>query len=632
MVTHPLLYPPFFLIAGAGALAFIRDYRVRTRAGIMLLVTGLIWGATLFVRPPQEISLVLVEGIRLVFGVNPLSQWLIMFVNLFGVAVCLYSLSCDAVKDERWYVSYLVWLISFSSLALLAADFLLFTFCAGVSLVLLYALVGIGSRDAAHKALTVVGLGDFLFILGACIYMSMIQTTRMPVSASVLLDRPISWAAFLLMAGGALAKAGCAPFHTWIPDAGGAAPMPVMAILPASLDKLVGIYLLARVCMHFFVLSGAAGALLLLVGSVTILFAVLMALAQHDLRKLLSYHAISQVGYMVVGLGCGTALGFAGALFHMLNNALYKSGLFLTAGAVGQSRKTWELERLGGLAKAMPFTFMAAMVFSLSISGVPPLNGFASKWLLYQGTLAGLVSSTSLFMRAVFAFALLSALFGSALTLASFIKFIHAVFLGEEVPQDTHRGQVPLSMKAAIGFLASLCVLLGATAARFISSFIQPALPSQLYPAGAWQSGIAFCILGAGLLLGIIVWRRPSAAATRKDSCFVGGEREGAAFRFPATEFYRTIQEVPLLKGVYRVLDLEALDIYRLLTGACSTLSYLLFILIDRFLDLSSSIVGYAALAVSFVLRRIHTGVLDQYIVWSLAGVLILLGVFMGLR
>ena len=165
-----------------------------------------------------------------------------------------------------------------------------------------------------------------------------------------------------------LAKAGAFPVHTWLPEYTEAAPSSISAFLPASLDKLLGIYFLTRICTNIFVLRQWAILLLLLIGSITIIAAVMMALVQHNYKKLLGYHAVSQVGYMVTGIGLGTPLGIAGGLFHMINNALYKSGLFLAGGATEKQTNEEELDKLGGLAVYMPITFFSALIFALSIS------------------------------------------------------------------------------------------------------------------------------------------------------------------------------------------------------------------------------------------------------------------------
>ena len=128
--------------------------------------------------------------------------------------------------------------------------------------------------------------------------------------------------------------------------------------------------------------------ILLITGAVTIIYAVMVALVQHDLKRLLGYHAVSQVGYMVLGIGTGNPIGIAGGLFHMVNHAIYKSCLFLSAGAVEKRAHTTDLSKLGGLSKYMPITFVSFLIASLAISGIPPLNGFFSKWMIYQGIIA----------------------------------------------------------------------------------------------------------------------------------------------------------------------------------------------------------------------------------------------------
>ena len=129
--------------------------------------------------------------------------------------------------------------------------------------------------------------------------------------------------------------------------------------------------------------GGILSIVLALIGAATIIIAVMIAMVQHNLKKLLSYHAISQVGYMVLGIAPGTPVGIAGGVFHMLNHAIYKCCLFLCGGAVEQATGTAELERLGGLGKKMSITFAACLIAALSISGIPPLNGFVSKWMVY---------------------------------------------------------------------------------------------------------------------------------------------------------------------------------------------------------------------------------------------------------
>jgi formate hydrogenlyase subunit 3/multisubunit Na+/H+ antiporter MnhD subunit len=610
-------------------LIFFKGDRVKKNLASLIFLAGLFWSVYICFRLPSLEIVGLIGDYGLMLGFNKLSRIIVVFVNLFGLLVCLYSR--DYMKKKGAYFSYLLWLIAFSNLALMSADFITFVFSWGVTLALLYALLNIGSGHSAKKALSIVGFADFSLMLGICLYIAATGNTLMPEKAGLALDTPVIWASFLLMLVGAFAKAGCGPFHTWIPAAAEDAPAPVMAILPASLDKLLGIYLLARICTDFFAPNAAAMGILLITGSLTIIFAVMMALIQHDLRKLLSFHAISQVGYMVLGFGTGTALGIAGGIFHMINHAIYKSGLFLVGGAVGEKGKTFELEKLGGLAVYMPLTFISGLVFSLSISGVPPFNGFASKWMLYQGTLVGMFNTPNLWLRCVYIFALVAAMFGSALTLASFAKFIHAIFLGQDHRQSNDKPkEAPLSMTAPLLILAALCVLLGVLPKLFVNDLIGPWIGKDISFIGTWNSIFAFIFLFFGLCAGLILWQLSAGRNMRKDTYYIGGETTHFEPTFPATEFYKSISAIPLINKLYRLLGTEAADFYNMLSGLLRVSANCLYLFIDRLIYYLTNAAGYLVLGLSWVFRKAHTGALNQYLAWSMAGLIIMLLIFMG--
>ncbi|MFC1806432.1 proton-conducting transporter membrane subunit, partial [Planctomycetota bacterium] len=414
--------------------------------------------------------------------------------------------------------------------------------------------------------------------------------------------------AFLLIFAGAIAKAGAMPLHTWIPSSSEGAPLPVMAFLPASLDKLLGICLLARAALQFFTVTWELQLVVMIVGAVTVLGAVMMAMIQHDLRKLLAFHAVSQVGYMVLGIGTLTLVGVIGGLFHMLNHAIYKCCLFLMAGSVRHRTGTSDLEKLGGLARLMPFTFLAAVVAALAISGVPPLNGFASKWMVYQGILATGSKVAPLF--------LIAAVFGSALTLASFVKVIHSVFFGR--PSDlVAKAQVresPPSMVVPMLWLAFLCIGFGVVAAFPVTRLVAPwvgDLNPGLFPAksqplaelmGVWyaSSSQATVLLLVGLILGAIFYLIGRVGKARVARPFIGGELAGTdEYRVPGTGFYDSVRSLPLLGGMYRDAEQEAYDVYHL-----------------------GGRYGYTLVQ---QLRGIHTGVLAVYVGWCILGLALVL-------
>ncbi|MDJ0911421.1 MAG: proton-conducting transporter membrane subunit, partial [Woeseiaceae bacterium] len=393
--------------------------------------------------------------------IDELSALVLLAVVVFGFLIAIYSPAyMKGRARHREYFTYLLWTLSISCAVVLANDLLLLLVCWGLLGLLLYLMCGIsgpGAAEAARKSLMIIGASDAVLLFGIVIYWQLAGSTQFGGDAMAL-DSPAAYIAFAAFVAAAFAKAGAVPLHSWVPDFGGSTDAPVSAYLPASLDKLLGIYLLARCVMELFVLTAAMYWILMLLGAITLLTGVMMALVQHELKRLLSFHAISQVGYMVLGIGSGTALGLAGGLFHMLNNAIYKSALFLCAGVVEKEAGSTDLDRLGGLARLLPVTFIVCTVSALAIAGVPPLNGFASKWMIYQGIIdSGSDGGIS------WAIWLSVALLGSALTLASFVKVLHATFLCKPSPDVQARDirERSPSMLVPLVVLAALCVVFG---------------------------------------------------------------------------------------------------------------------------------------------------------------------------
>jgi NADH:ubiquinone oxidoreductase subunit 5 (subunit L)/multisubunit Na+/H+ antiporter MnhA subunit len=272
---------------------------------------------------------------------------------------------------------------------------------------------------------------------------------------------------------------------------------------------------------------------------------------------------------------------------------------------------TSELDKLGGLARAMPFTFAAGVVAALAISGVPPLNGFASKWMVYQGVLATGSKIAPLL--------LIAAVFGSALTLASFVKVIHSVFFGRP-SDDVARARVveaPAAMAGPMLWLAFLCILFGVFAAMPVRELIAPCvaeLDPGLFPAkismaqalteklGIWYgtSSQATVLLLIGLILGALFYLIGRVGNARVARPYVGGELAGTdEYRVPGTGFYETVRGLPLLGGMYRDAEAEVYDVYHL--GG----------------QYGSTLVQH--------LRNAHTGVLAVYVGWCVLGLALVL-------
>jgi len=567
------------------------------------------------------------------------SSFILIFLGLFGFLISLYSVRFMRGKKRlREYYAYLLWTIAASSGAVLANNLIVFLLFWGVLGLLLYALLSLGSYRVATKGLFIVGASDFALILGVLFLYRMSGTLEINHIGAIPLDSALPVFAFILLAIGALAKAGAMPFHTWIPEAAEKAPLPVMALLPASLDKLLGIYLLSRICLDFFRLIPNSGLsiLLMIIGSFTILAAVMMALVQHNLKKLLSYHAVSQVGYMVLGIGTGIPLAMVGGIFHMLNHAIYKESLFLGGGSVEYRRKTTELSKLGGLARIMPITFVTFFIAALSISGVPPFNGFFSKWMIYQGVveLGRLGGGGNLWI-----IWLLAAMFGSALTLASFMKLIHATFLGTPYTsksQDvkTKSREVSFSMALPMIVLASLCVVFGVFAYRiplklFILGSVAGVPPSGEW-LGWWRPGLTTTLIIIGLIIGGVIYLLGKVKLFREDTSYIGGEEASAEMKVSGVEFYDTIRDFSGLKGIYQAAERKKLDFYDWGMSFCQAVAWVL-----RGLDRLVNYVweGLASLVVLMGRggSRLHSGILHTYLAWCLLGFIALLIIFLVL-
>ncbi len=372
--------------------------------------------------------------------------------------------------------------------AVLSDNLLLFLIFWGMLGITLYKLIP--GRDekssaAAKKTLILIGASDTIMIVGIALIWRLTDSLSIN-SISLGTDNILTVSAFLALLVGSFTKAGAFPFHSWVPDYSETAPASSSALLPASLDKLLGIYFLARLTTNLFVMSQGIKLLLLIIGVVSIITAVMMALMQHDSKRLLGYHAVSQVGYMILGFGLGSVIGVAAGLFHMINNAIYKSGLFLSTGAVERQTGKSDISELGGLSKAMPITFFASLIFAMSISGVPPFNGFASKWMIYQGIIdfgagEGIASSLWIVWLGL-------AVLGSALTLASFIKFIGGIFLGREEPAFSKIKEVPILMWLPMAVLALFCIVFGVFATGWIVPKLFMPVTGAFTFSGLWSS------------------------------------------------------------------------------------------------------------------------------------------------
>jgi hydrogenase-4 component B len=288
--------------------------------------------------------------------------------------------------------------------------------------------------------------------------------------------------AFLLLFLGFGVKAGIIPLHIWLPAAHPVAPSNISALMSGVVIK-TGIYGMARFFFDFYgELPVWAGMTVLVVGVISALLGVLYALMEHDIKRLLAYHSIENIGIILIGFGSAllfrsfghprlAALALVAGLFHTLNHGVFKCLLFLGAGAVVHSTHTRNMEHLGGLIRRMPSTALYFLVGAIAISGLPPLNGFVSEWFTYQALLAGFGTTPTL-TRLAFPVAGALLALSAALAAACFVKAFGITFLALPRSEKAEKArEASFSMLSAMGVLALACVLLGLAATWFLPTF-----------------------------------------------------------------------------------------------------------------------------------------------------------------
>lgn len=539
------------------------------------------------------------------------SGFILLAAAGFAFLVTLYSMAFMKGRPYAGqFFSYLLLSVGLVNGAVLADNLVLLLFFWEGLLVTLFGMIAIGRPGAfktAIKALVIVGVSDLCMMLGIAMtgYLAHQagESRFLCLSAIAPLNLSATGAggvAMIMLMIGAISKAGSMPFHSWIPDAALDAPLPFMAFLPASLEKLLGIYFLARISLDLYHIPVGSwtSMVMMTIGAITILLAVMMALVQKDYKRLLSYHAISQVGYMILGLGTALPVGIVGGLFHMINHAMYKSCLFLTGGAVERQTGTTALAKLGGIARNMPITFTCFFVAAAAISGCPPLNGFYSKELVYDAAM----------QRSIFFY--LAAILGTFFTAASFLKLGHSAYFGKRADSDTVADaaavkEAPWSMLLPMLVIAAGCVVFGVYNALPLNGLIQPIVKDMLH-------GESF----AGLVphQGLLVAMTMVALAGAVFNHILGAKVNGGPLH--AVDH---IYHAPVLGTMYDKAERRAFDPYDLvlkLVGPFAQLGWWVDRSIDWIYDGACVTMGRLAAALIY---RVHNGSYAMYVMWSLA-------------
>jgi len=377
-------------------------------------------------------------GINLVL--DGLSSLLLLAISVVSAAAMLFSARyMEQYTAKAKYLSlFMLMVAGMNGVALSGDIFNLFVFLEIASLAS-YALVGFGCEheelEASFKYMVLGSIGSiFVLFAVALVYGNTGSLNMAYISKAIQssgLNAGLTFALGLFIVGFGL-KAALVPFHAWLPDAHPSAPAPISAMLSGVIIKALGVYALARVVFNVFGVSVPTGWLLVVLGLSGMVAGAFLAIGQWDFKRLLAYSSISQVGYVILGIGLGgliiardgnlawASLAILGGLFHLVNHSVYKSLLFLTSGSVQMSTGTRQLREMGGLAEKLPVTRATCTVASAAIAGIPPFSGFWSKLILVVAAI-----------QAHFYWIAAIILFVSLCTLIMYLKVQRYVFLGE---------------------------------------------------------------------------------------------------------------------------------------------------------------------------------------------------------
>jgi formate hydrogenlyase subunit 3/multisubunit Na+/H+ antiporter MnhD subunit len=509
-----------------------------------------------------------------VFGLDPLAAVFLLAIVSVGAACGFYGL--DYLARERGHravgAAHLLLALLVTALAVTVIARAAIPFLVGweVMAVLAYLLVvhEHERRDVRRAGLIYLAVTHVGILLLFAVFATWAGETgdlsfdALAAHPAFVAGRGVMILVLALIAFGL--KAGSVPFHFWLPEAHAAAPSHVSALMSGVVIKM-GIYGLLRTLVLFGAPPPWWGWVVLALGACSGVLGVVWALAQHDIKRLLAFHSVENIGIILLGVGAGAlgmaygypliaVLGFAGAVLHTINHALFKSLLFLGAGAVIHATHTRDIDRFGGVARRMPATSAAFLVGSAAIIGLPPLNGFVSEWVIYQTLLRGGSAGGAIQLAGLGAMVL--ALIG-ALALACFAKVVGVMYLGEprDIAAAGAREPAAGMIRPVVG-LAAACIAIGllpiavVPAALRVGSVVAGIAPATAGPA-AVAAGPA-TVFTAGLTAALLLaWAARAAVVRRRGHAEAATWACGYAAATPRMAYTASSFAAPLL-GAFR--------------------------------------------------------------------------------
>jgi len=439
---------------------------------IFLVLATILLAIAITMVPTESVRMLSASEIGLPgdfsFRIDGFSTLMLVLTGFIGFIVAIFSLGWT--REYTYYALLAVMFAGMNGLILVSDLFSLYIFLEITSISSFALIALVRSRDgleAAYKYLMLSAVATAFILLGLFIlygsagslaFEEISRLSANPEHAGVRL-----FCLALLVIGLAI-KSGLVPFHGWVPDAYTAAPNPISIALAGIVTKVAGLYTLVRVTFSVFGVTPTISSILMVLGLVSAVVGALAALTQNDGKRMLAFSSISQMGYILLGLGTGSPLGIVGGIFHLFNHAILKSLLFLNTAAIEKATGHRDLSRMGGLASRMPVTGATFAIGSLSVAGIPPLNGFWSKLFI----LIALFQSG----HPVVAFI---ALITSVVTLGYFLVFQKKALFGKAEARFSDVREAPLNACLPAVILASIVVISGLLFHEFIDLLIEPA-------------------------------------------------------------------------------------------------------------------------------------------------------------
>jgi proton-translocating NADH-quinone oxidoreductase chain N len=409
-------------------------------------------------------------GFNLVFTADPLAVFMAIVSSLVGAVIVLYSFDYISHYENQneYYLMVVLFLGGMMGLVFSANLIILYVFWE-ITAIASWRLIGF-FRERPHviradKAFLVTFFGAVLMLIGFIMIYQQTGSFDLAAIKEALKERPLSSLAVALVLTGILSKSATLPFHTWLPDAG-VAPSPVTALLHAAVLVKIGVYVYARLFLATFTVDEIWHTIVPLVAGASALVSACAALVETDLKRIIAYSTVSQIGFIFLGLGIGNRIGVAGALLYILMHGIAKGGLFLAAGVVEQNMKLKDITKMGGLARTMPLTALSFLFCAFSVMGVPPFGGFFSKYMV----IAGAVADRQMFTALIF-------LVGAFLTILYLLRLFTTVFLGEAVTTPVKEGS--RSMVLCVALLGVLSLASGIFVS-FPSDLVRSAVQQML--------------------------------------------------------------------------------------------------------------------------------------------------------